>query len=90
MHRAAEAERVRLAEMQRIARRNARIEAEAISISAANEAASIQREIEAKVRLAQTLATNEAEKAAAAIALKQAQTDERIRAISIEIQEQRR
>jgi len=90
VQRAAEAERVRLAEMQRIARRNARIEAEAISINAANEAANIQREIEAKVRLAQELATNEAEKAAAAIALKQAETEERIRAISIKIQEQRR
>ena len=64
VRRAAEAERSRLAEMERIARYNARVEAEAISISAANEAMEIQREVEAKVRIAQELAESEAFKAA--------------------------
>ena len=76
--------------MENIAHRNARIEAEAISISAANEAAMIQREIEAKVRLAYELTQNEAEKAAAAIAMKQAEVDEKIRVISIQIEERKR
>jgi hypothetical protein len=88
MRQAAEAERARLAEMERIARYNARVEAEAISISAANEAMRIQTEVEAQVRAAQALADAESRKAANLIAIELARVEKSNVLISIEIAKQ--
>jgi len=88
MRQAAEAERARLAEVERIARYNARVEAEAISISAANEAMRIQTEVEAQVRAAQALADAESRKAANLIAIKLAEVKKSNELTSIEIAKQ--